>query len=48
MYLNKHIGANTIAKELGLSEKKRVYDWVKKYQAEKVIKLSILKIEVKI
>ncbi|MDU5108732.1 MULTISPECIES: transposase [unclassified Clostridium] len=34
MYLNKHIGANTIAKELGLSEKKRVYDWVKKYQAE--------------
>lgn len=34
MYLNQHIGANTIAKELGLSEKKRVYDWVKKYQAE--------------
>lgn len=34
MYLNQHIGANTIAKELGLSEKKRVYDWVKKYEAE--------------
>ncbi len=34
MYLNQHIGANTIAKELGLSEKKRVYDWIKKYQAE--------------
>ncbi|KLE17572.1 transposase, partial [Clostridium sp. C8] len=30
MHLNQHIGANTIAKELGLSEKKRVYDWVKK------------------
>lgn len=44
MHLNQHIGANTIAKELGLSEKKRVYDWVKNTKL-KVKKLSILKVE---
>lgn len=32
MHLNQHIGANTIAKELGISSKHRVYQWVKQYQ----------------
>jgi len=31
MYLNQNIGGNTIAKELGLSSKKRVYYWVNQY-----------------
>ena len=32
MYVNQHIGAPTIAKELGLSSKKRIYAWVELFQ----------------
>jgi transposase-like protein len=32
MYINKNIGATTIAKKLGLRSKSQVYRWVKKFE----------------